>query len=69
MILRELKIRLNKQLKSCYFYTQVTPVQQKGQYMKDTIKEITKQVIKNIAYPIGLLTGICITIAVIRLFL
>jgi len=44
-------------------------VQQKGQYMKDTIKEITKQVIKNIAYPIGLLTGICITIAVIRLFL
>nr|DAL18525.1 MAG TPA_asm: hypothetical protein [Caudoviricetes sp.] len=37
--------------------------------MKETIKEIAIQVIKNITYHIGILIGICITIAVIRLFL
>ena len=37
--------------------------------MRETMKEIATQVIKNITYPIGILTGICITIAVIRLFL
>lgn len=52
-----------------YFTPKVAPVQQKGLRMREIIKEIVINAIKNIAYPAGILIGITITAIIISAFI